>query len=150
MMYIEKILTLPQGYQRLPGMPDDPEGCVNYGLATAHAQCILQAYPITMEKAMSFGHRSKIVEEIEMSLKDGQTLLEVETDVNRNGAPFAYSIVKSETENAGAQYFLTFHGNCGNEVLCVKGFFTNQGDSRVGKEEEALTLCRDLIRFWME
>ena len=51
---VNAVLTMPEGYQKLNNMPDDPEGSVNYGMKTSSCGSFIQAFPIGMNRAMDF------------------------------------------------------------------------------------------------
>ena len=136
MIEIYKILTFPEGYQRMPAMDDDPVGSVNYATVTAAAQGVVQAYPISMEKAMRFGHPEEVIDTLHETLGEPEALIEVEDGTNSNGMPYIYSIVKSQQENGGTQYTLVFHGRCGHDAFCVRALFSEKGET--GKREAAV------------
>ena len=136
MIELYKILTLPQGYQRMPLLEDDPEGSVNYTASTPAAQCFVQAYPVSADEFASQGHSRELIDRLHDSLGEQQALIEVEDGTNSNGMPYVYSIVKSRKEDEGMQYTLMFYGRCGSDAFCVHAFFVEQGET--GRREKAV------------
>ena len=158
MLELYKILTFPEDYQRMPALDDDPQGCVNYATTTAAAQGVVQAYPISKDEAMNFGHPQEVIDHLHETLGASQAVIEVEDGTNSNGMPYIYSIVKSRANGeadtsasdaadhrdygrpsewgGGTQYTLIFHGLCGHEVFCVRALFTERGVT--GKREAAV------------
>mgnify|MGYP007115060343 FL=1 len=39
-------MIVPNDYQRLKALPEDPEGCITYGKQTEGALCLVSVFPI--------------------------------------------------------------------------------------------------------
>ena len=114
-------MIVPEGYQKLRSLPEDPEGSITYGKQTEGSVCVFTIFPINREDAMDFDDKEEIIAGIHKALAGNQALIEVDGGKFISGKPFIYSIIKTQTDN-GMQYFLLMHIKWQNAVLAVRAF----------------------------
>ena len=125
----EKYLTieLPDRYEQLPALPEDPKDSVSYVKDTKESTCFVQCYPISLNEAMPMNDTKSIIDGIHNSLNERQGIIEVSNGTTRYSKSYVYSIVKSARVPAGMNYILTMHLVKGENALCVKGQFEERG-----------------------
>lgn len=124
-------IQLPEKYEALAALPDDPEGAQSYGKDTSGAVCFVQTYPIKEEKVMPMNDNLSIIAGIHESLGERQGLIEVINGMTRYNKRYVYSIVKSGRIPSGMNYILTMHLVKSGLALCVKGLFEERGTTGV-------------------
>lgn len=125
----EKILTiqLPEGFEALQSLPEDPEDALSYCKDSRYATCFLQSYPISKKTIMPLDDIKPIIDGIHDSLGERQGIIEVANGTTRYNKNYVYSIVKSARVPAGMNYILTMHIVKGDNALCIKGQFEERG-----------------------
>lgn len=122
-------LIVPDYYQQVDSMPEDPVGSVPLAVQTENAMCLVMLQEIEPQEAMPFGNPQSVINGIHECLGDDQGLIEVEAGGDE-GSRFIYSIVKilknSEVPE-GVQYTLALDREYGDKVVHVQGFFDEQG-----------------------
>ncbi len=120
-------IKVPDYYQKVDSMPEDPENSVPLMVKTDNAMCFAIAFPIAENEAMPFGAPKEVIDGIHKAMDDLQGLIEVESG-EANGNAYIYSIVKSLREDQpGVQYTLTFEKQCNEETIHVQGYFDEVG-----------------------
>ena len=135
-------MIVPDDYQKLDPLPEDPEGCVSYGKQTESALCMVSIYPIDVEDAMDFNDTEALINGIHHTLAENQALIEVENGRRASGFPYIYSIVKTyngEEEGVGYTLVLDFLLRPNSSVVRVQGFFQEYG---ITGEREATVFAR--------
>lgn len=133
---LELSLEIPDDFQKMRSLPDDPPRSIAYYRAGEGYRCIMMLYPIPLEHAMPFDSPSAVVSGIHSSMDDGQGLIEVDSGKTSRGKKFIYSIVKSKMEPSGIQYCLTLHLQGAKACLNITGFFDEAGTT--GTREAAV------------
>lgn len=128
---VNAVLTMPESYQKLNNMPDDPEGAVSYGMKTALCASFIQAFPIGMNRAMDFRDVQPTIDGIHKTLSDTQALIEVKIGITKHDYPYAYSIIKNKIEPSGVNYFMLLQVAYGHAVLNIKAFFEEIGTTGI-------------------
>lgn len=124
---IKAVLNLPANFQIVKNMPEDPENCVSYGMATPMCNAFIQVFPISERKTMPFDDNVTIINGIHHSLKDVQALIEVKNGRTKIGKQFVYSIVKTKQEESGVEYFLLMHVEHENGAISINAHFLEHG-----------------------
>jgi hypothetical protein len=120
-------VSIPDEYQKLNAMPEDPKDSVAYGKQTSSADCFVLMFPINSESSMPFNNEKEIIDGIHNSLADDQGLIEVKTGLTQLNNKFVYSIVKTKLNPSGVQYTLIMNIDFGIEVLNVQAYFSELG-----------------------
>lgn len=124
---IRALLCLPERFKLLKNMPQDPAGCVSYGMSTPHCDAFIQAFPITYRKCMPFADTKAIINGIHKSLGDNQALIEVKNGCAKSSQPFVYSIVKTKMDPSGVDYFMLMHIAHKKGVISINAHFAENG-----------------------
>jgi hypothetical protein len=124
---IKSLLSLPDNFIVLEKMPDDPCGCISYGMTTESCGAFIQVFPFRERKAIPFDDNVTIINGIHHSLKNEQALIEVRNGMTKNGRPFVYSIVKTKSEELGVEYFMLLHVAYENSAINVNAHFLEKG-----------------------
>ena len=125
----EEVMTLqlPEKYELLAALPDDPEGALSFEKDTSDAMCFVQTYPILKKDVMPMNDTKIIIDGIHESLGEKQGLIEVSNGMTKYNKQYVYSIVKSARRQGGMNYILTMHLMKQDLALCVKGQFEERG-----------------------
>lgn len=102
------MIKMPDYYQKLRKMPEDPPSALIYGTASNNFQCIVKVFDIEREMAMPLNEK-EIIDGIHSCLDASQGLIEVKQGVTPKGDNYIYSIIKNKFEPSGVQYFLRMH-----------------------------------------
>ena len=128
---IKSLLCLPENFKELEKSPEDPNGCVTFGMSTEMCIAFIQVFPISERKSMPFDDNVTIINGIHRSLKDKQALIEVKNGSTKNGKQFVYSIVKTKQEESGVEYFLLMHVEYENGAISVNSHFLERGTTGI-------------------
>lgn len=123
----EYTIHIPNEYQKMNSMPDDPKNSNAYGKQTPSLNCFITMYPISKEKAMPFDNERVVINGIHSALGDTQGLIEVKAGNTKNNKKYIYSIVKTKLEPSGIQYILTMHIDMNDYVMNLQSFFDEVG-----------------------
>ena len=121
------VVHIPDYYQQVDTLPEDPVDSQAFAVETESAQCLVMAYPISQDRAMPYDNVEKVIDGIHRSHSDDQGLVEVINGVTETGRRYIYSIVKTKCEPSGVQYFLLLHIESADGNAAVQGFFTEAG-----------------------
>ena len=124
-------LKIPDRFERVDSMPEDPPHSRAYGCGTSEAECFALVYPIPADQAMPFGDPGAVIDGIHQALGDNQGLIEVEKGMTASGRRFLYSIVKTLRKPNGVQYCLTMNIEYPECAVRVHGFFDETGTTGV-------------------
>ena len=72
------VMQIPDRYERVKSLPDDPPCSRAYGYGTSGAECFALVCPIPAEQAMPYGNPQEVIDGIHRTLGDDQGLIEVE------------------------------------------------------------------------
>lgn len=137
-------LNVPESFQIVRSMPDDPEGSVPLATADSGTQGFAIVYPIDPTMVMPFNKPEEVRNGIRSSLAADQGIIEVEGGSTTAGRLFIYSIIKTLQNPSGVQYGLTMHlqqtRKGPNTAICIQAFF----------DEAGATGTRDAIVFEIE
>ena len=128
-------LSIPNDFQRLESMPEDPKDSLVYGMQNEGTTCYVLLYPVDPKEAMPFDI-GQISKGIHAKLGEKQGLIDIRTCQTGDGLKSVYSIVKTMREPSGVQYNLTLQIVYPDQILHVQGYFeetgiTGQRDSSV-------------------
>lgn len=124
-------LMMPERYELLKPLPEDPPYSRAFGFQTPGALCYVLTRPIPAGKAMPYGDPQPVIDGIHSALADDQGLIAVEKGETKAGCRFIYSIVKSMNEPGGVQYCLTMHVEYPECAVMVQGFFDEAGTTGI-------------------
>lgn len=113
--------TIPEYYQNVDPMPDDPEESVPCMTGTDNAVCFMIAYPAEMSKSLP-RTKDDLIAGIRKYLGDNQGLIQVEAEEDH-----VFSIVKSLMEPGGVQYIFTYQKFYPDFILEINAFFEEAG-----------------------
>lgn len=122
-------IKVPDYYQQVDSMPEDPECSVPLMVQTENAMCFNLLFPITEDEAMPFDDIDALIAGIHEALGEDQGLIEAANGVNESRA-FIYSIVKTQKGDEmpeGVQYTLTLDIEEDGKVTHVQGFYDEIG-----------------------
>lgn len=127
-MDVNNYIKIPQCYQNLQTLPEDPDGTIVFGCATSQSQGFVKIHPIDSNGAMPFDNNAEIIYGIYDTLTDNQALIEVANGVTTSNLRYVYSIVKSlMSEHGGVQYTCVFHLETPDGVISASAFFGETG-----------------------
>ena len=124
-------MILPERYELLKSLPEDPPYSRSFGFQTSGALCYVITLPIPAGSAKPYDDPRSVVDGIHQELADDQGLITVEKGETKNGHRFIYSIVKSLKEPGGVQYCLTMHVEYEECAVLVQGFFDEIGTTGI-------------------
>ena len=116
-----KTITIPDYYQKVDSMPDDPENSVPYMIQTGNAMCFALIFPVDESKSLP-RTKDSLISGIRSFLGENQGLIQVEA-----GEDHVYSIVKSMKEPSGVQYILTYQRFYPEFILNIQAYFDEIG-----------------------
>lgn len=122
-------LVLPEEFETLNALPDDPDGAISYSKVTSNALCFIQSFPLRISDCMPMNEIRSIVDGIHSCLADNQGIIEVSNGTTKYDKKYAYSIIKNSLEPRGMSYILTMHIIKDGTALCLRGQFEEQGMS---------------------
>lgn len=130
-----KVVSIPNYYQRVESMPEDPEGSVPFAVQTENAMCVVFLYPV--DESQSLPRRKEaLVNGIRQYLGENQGLIQVDA-----GEDYAYSIVKTLKEQGGVQYILTLQRFYPEFILNIQGYFEEIGVTGI-RDNMVYEYCR--------
>ena len=135
-------LCVPDTFQLLNRAPGDPENLVTLGYADEESQVLIRVSPVDVEQAMPFGNTYPVIKGIHRDMDVDQGLICVECAKTAAGADVIYSIVKTVSQQEGAQYCLTMHVRDGSGIAGVQGFFCEAGATGL-RDTKILLIMRD-------
>lgn len=128
---VKALLNLPENFQVIKNMPEDPVNCVNYGMTTPICNAFIQAFPISIRKAMEFDDTTPIINGIHHTLSDSQALIEVKNGKTNGGRQYVYSIIKNKMEPSGIGYFMLLHVAYERMAISINGHFIETGTTGI-------------------
>lgn len=120
-------INVPQYFQRMKRLPDDPENSVAYGFQINTCNAFMMTYPINNKNAMPYGDEQAIINGIHGVISQGQGLIEVKSGNTKGQRRYIYSIIKSKLEPSGMQYNLTMHMDINEYALNIQVFCDEVG-----------------------
>ena len=137
------VFKMPEGYQQLNSMPDDPDNSLSYGKETDSCATFIQLFAISWNSTMPWGEDQKIIDNIHQSLAENQALIAVKNGRTRRGYRYVYSIVKTLNKPSGVQYFLLMKVLYGHAALNIKAFFSEKGMTGIRDATVFEMACRE-------
>ena len=116
-----KTIAIPDYYQMVDSMPDDPIDSVPYMVQTDNAMCFALLFPGDESKSLP-RTKDSLIKGIRQFLGDNQGLIQVEA-----AEDYVYSIVKTLKEPSGVQYNLTYQRFFPEFILNIQAFFDEIG-----------------------
>lgn len=129
----ETTISIPEYYQKVDSMPDDPADSIPYMVQTGNAMCFALIFPVDESKSLPRTKES-LIAGIRQFLGENQGLIQVEATED-----YVYSIVKTLKEPSGVQYILTYQRFFPEFILNIQAFF----------EEIRTTGIRDSVGYEM-
>ncbi len=130
-----KTITIPDYYQRVDPMPDDPEDSIPYMVQTENAMCFALIFPVS-ESASLPRTKDSLIAGIRPCLSEKQGLIQVEANSDR-----VFSIVKTLKEPSGVQYILTYQKFYPEFILNIQAYFEEIGTTGI-RDTIGYELCR--------
>ncbi len=130
-----KTITIPDYYQKVDSMPDDPENSVPYMVQTGNAMCFALIFPVDESKSLP-RTKDSLISGIRSFLGENQGLIQVEADEDH-----VYSIVKSMKKPSGVQYILTYQRFYPEFILNIQAYFDEIGTTGM-RDGLVYELCR--------
>ena len=130
-----KTIVIPDYYQMIDSMPDDPIDSVPYMVKTDNALCFALLFPVDESKSLPRTKES-LITGIRQFLGDNQGLIQVEA-----AEDYVYSIVKTLKEPSGVQYNLTYQRFFPEFILNIQAFFDEIGTTGL-RDSMAYEICR--------
>ncbi len=122
---MERSISIPEYYQKVESMPEDPPDSMPYLVKTEHAYCFLLIFPIQISESLP-NTKEHLIMGIRRFLGENQGIIEV--DANKQ---YAYSIVKTVKEQHGVQYALTYQKFYPDWTLNIQGYFDEEGTTGI-------------------
>ena len=130
-----KTITIPDYYQKVDSMPDDPVNSVPYMVQTENAMCFALIFPVDESKSLPRTKES-LIAGIRSFLGENQGLIQAEVCEDH-----VYSIVKSMKEPSGVQYILTYQKFYPEFILNIQAYFDEIGTTGM-RDSLVYELCR--------
>lgn len=118
-------LEIPDYYQKVDSMPDDPKDSVPCLAQTEMAICFALLSPIEISEAMP-QDKDTVLRSVRHFLNEKQGIIQVEVTDNS-----VYTIIKTLKEPAGVIYTLTYQRFFTDSVLNVQTFFEEAGTTGI-------------------
>ncbi len=131
----EMSVSIPEYYQRVDPMPDDPKDSIPFMVQTENAVCLLMVTPIALEQTIP-RNKEDLLRGVRRFLGDNQGIIAVDT-----GDIYAYSIVKTLKQPSGVQYILTYHKFYPESAIQIQAFF-EEGQMTGLRDNVVYNMCR--------
>lgn len=120
-------ISLPDYWQELQSLPDDPPGTRVVGQQTEVSEAMVLVSPIGDQGYFMPIDQQAVLQGMRPALaQSGSGLVEADTGTTTSGEPFVYTIVKGRMDPSGVQYTLTLHAQL-PERIQIQGFFSERG-----------------------
>ena len=120
-----KTITIPEYYQKVDSMPEDPKESIPFMARTGNAMCFALIFPVDESKSLP-RTKEALISGIRQFLGENQGLIQVEATED-----YVYSIVKTLKEPSGVQYTLTFQRFYPDFILNIQAFFEETGTTGI-------------------
>ena len=131
----DKTISIPDYYQKVDSMPDDPENSIPFMVQTGNAMCFALIFPVDESKSLP-RTKEDLIAGIRPFLGENQGLIQVEAFPDH-----VYSIVKSMKEPSGVQYILTYQKFYPEFILNIQAYFDEIGTTGM-RDALAYEMCR--------
>ena len=133
-------ISIPEYYQKVDSMPDDPEDSIPFMVQTGNAMCFALIFPVDESKSLP-RTKDSLISGIRQFLGKNQGLIRVEVAEDH-----VYSIVKTLKEPSGVQYILTYQKFLPEFILNIQAFFEEIGTTGI-RDSVGYEMCRrqDLV-----
>ena len=128
-------ISIPEYYQKVDSMPDDPVESIPYMVQTGNAMCFALIFPVDESKSLPRTKES-LIAGIRQFLGKNQGLIQVEATED-----YVYSIVKTLKEPSGVQYILTYQRFFPEFILNIQAFFEEIGTTGI-RDSVGYEMCR--------
>ena len=130
-----RTIIIPDYYQKVDSMPDDPVDSIPYMVQTGNAMCFALIFPV--DEAQSLPRtKESLISGIRQFLGENQGLIQVEAAEDH-----VYSIVKNLKEPSGVQYILTYQKFFPEFILNIQAFFEEIGTTGI-RDSVGYEMCR--------
>ncbi len=134
-MINEKTISIPDYYQKVESMPDDPKNSIPFMVQTDNAMCFALIFPVDESKSLP-RTKDSLISGIRSFLGKNQGLIQAETYKD-----YVFSIVKSMKEPSGVQYILTYQKFFPEFILNIQAYFDEIGTTGI-RDSLVYDLCR--------
>ncbi len=133
-MINEKTISIPDYYQKVESMPDDPKNSIPFMAQTDNAMCFALIFPVDESKSLP-RTKDSLISGIRLFLGKNQGLIQAETYKDH-----VFSIVKSMKEPSGVQYILTYQKFFPEFILNIQAYFDEIGTTGI-RDSLVYDLC---------
>ena len=130
-----RTIIIPDYYQKVDSMPDDPVASIPYMVQTGNAMCFALIFPVDESKSLP-RTKEALISGIRQFLGENQGLIQVEATEDH-----VYSIVKTLKEPSGVQYILTYQKFFPEFILNIQAFFEEIGTTGI-RDSVGYEICR--------
>ena len=130
-----KTIYIPDYYQRVDSMPDDPEESMPYMVQTENATCFALMFPVDESQSLP-RTQEDLIAGIRQFLGENQGLIEVVAE-----SDYVYSIVKTLKQPSGVQYVLTYQKFYPEFIHNIQAFFEETGVTGI-RDNVVYEMCR--------
>ncbi|WP_298580908.1 hypothetical protein [uncultured Olegusella sp.] len=138
----DTIISIPDFYQVVESMPDDPPASVPVMTQTSMGTAFVLFYPMSSEYAMPYEDVRNVIDGIHAALDEDQGLVQVANGRTGQGKPYIFSIIKTKMEKHGLQYGLTIDVDAVGYTIHTQGFF-DEGPTTGIRAAATYSLLRD-------
>lgn len=124
-------IEIPDEYQILQSLPEDPEGSVPIGLETLQSEDIILFVPITDGNFMEKGNLQELVDTTRHTMGDAFGLVSVGEGFTTQGLEYVYRILKVKMDPHGIQYQLTMQLLHDRQGVYISGYFNEIGTTGI-------------------
>ena len=120
-----KTISIPEYYQKVDSLPDDPEGSVPYMVQTPNAICLALITPVDESESLP-RNKGHLIAGIRQFLSENQGLIQIEVAEDH-----VYSIVKTLMKPSGVHYTLTYQIFYPDFILNIQAHFEEIGTTGI-------------------
>ena len=130
-----RTISIPDYYQKVDSMPDDPADSIPFMVQTGNAMCFALIFPVDESKSLPCTKES-LISGIRQFLGENQGLIQVEAAEDH-----VYSIVKTLKDPGDVQYILTYQMFFPEFILNIEAFFEEIGTTGI-RDSVGYEMCR--------
>ena len=130
-----KTIHVPDYYQKVDSMPDDPADSIPYMFQTGNAMCFALVFPVDESQSLP-RTKEALISGIRKILGMNQGVIQVEAAEDH-----VYSIVKTLKERGGVQYIMTYQRFFPDFILNIQALFEEIGTTGI-RDSVGYEMCR--------
>lgn len=124
-------IDIPDEYQILKSLPEDPHGSVPVGLETLQSENIIMFVPISDGSFMKYGNLQEMLDTTRHTMGDAFGLVSVGEGITSQGMEYVFRILKVKMDPHGVQYQLTMQLLCKGNGILISGYFNESGTTGI-------------------